>query len=462
MDAPSTAADGGRWVLRADPPLGCAAYLLQIPKGMTTPKALFLLLCLLSSACINLPDIDDSVPEPPTPDGGVDGGIPDGGADQTPPTLVRATPPHGSTRVPIDSTVELEYSEAMAESSLQLSSVPAASFTLESWTAESKRAVFRPSVPLAQDQQYALTAEGKDLAGNPLAGNHSFAFTTVGTAPDTTAPILVDFSPAIGAFGVPKNTPFRLTFSEPMNQASVERAFSIVSPAGISAGTTTWNASGTEVEFIPATSLPYGTDITWTLSSEAKDLADNTVGSSMFGFRVIRMSTVDLGTDTSSVLASPASAVRTSPWTIGDDSSNRPVHGFASFSLQSLSTQRATQVTSAILSWPYVDPGSGLFNALGRFAVEPVNYGTFINSAYITPSVGAPLLLNYQDFGVQSGNTQISVTTMVADAWVDRASRSDRVQFRLKFETGTNNNNTADSLTLSPDNLSLRVSFEHP
>jgi hypothetical protein len=364
--------------------------------------------------------------------------------------------------VPIDSTVELEFSEAMAENTLQLFSVPAASFTLASWVPESRRAIFSPSSPLAQDQQYTLTAEGKDLAGNALTGSHGFTFTTVGTAPDTTAPILVDFSPATGAFGVPKNTPFKLIFSEPMNRASVERAFSIVSPAGISVGSITWNASGTEVEFIPATSLPYGADITWTLSSEAKDLADNTIGSSMFGFRVIRMSTVELGTDTSSVLASPASAVRTTPWTIGDDSSNRAVHGFASFSLQPLSTQRATQVTSAILSWPYVDPGIGLFNALGRFAVEPVNYGTFINSAYTAPSVGAPLLLNYPDFGVQSGNTQLSVTSMVADAWADRTSRSDRVQLRLKFELGTDNDNTSDSLTLNPDNLSLRVSFEHP
>lgn len=423
---------------------------------MTPSKVFILALCVVSSACISLPDIDDSLPEP-------DGGPPiDGGTDQTPPTLVRTTPSHGSTQVPVDSTVELEFSEVMEESSLQLTSVPTVSFTLESWAPESKRAVFRPSAPLAQDQQYMITAEGKDLAGNSLTGTHNFAFTTVGPEPDITPPTLISASPTNGTRGLPRDTKIKLTFSEPMNRASVERAFSFITPEGTALGST-WNTSGTEVEFTPAALLPHGITVSWLLSTEATDLAGNAFDSASALFGIIDLQVHRIGLTTpNSKLASTESIPQYSTWPIGDDSENRPYHGFITFSLDSLVSARVTQILSAKLTWRYVNPGVGPFSTLGRFVVEPVNYGAFTNDTFLTPSVGTPLLLGYQDLGVSSGFTNIPVTAMVVDAWNQRASRWYSAQFRLRFESWTDNDSAPDSLEINPDSLQLQITCEQP
>lgn len=432
---------------------------------MTTPKALLLSLCVVSAAaCITLPDIDDSVPEPPAPDGGTpDGGIPDGGTDQTPPTLVRTTPPHGSTRVPVDSMVELEFSEAMAESSLQLFSVPATSFTLESWTPELKRAVFRPSAPLAQEQQYTLTAEGKDLAGNALTGSNSFSFTTVSPAPDTTPPTLLSASPASGSKALPRETKIKLLFSEPMNRASVERAFSFINPEGTTFAPITWNSAGTEVEFTPAAALRYGTTVTWKLSTEATDLAGNAFSGTGEYFSIIRMEVHQLSVTTQlSTIASTEVIPTPNTWPIGDDSENRPYHGFVTFGLQSLVSDHVIRIVSAKLTWTYENPGVGPFSSLGRFVVEPVNYGNSTNNVFLTPSIGTPLLLGYQDLGVSNGATNIPFTDMVVEAWNQRASRSNNAQFRLRFESWTDNDGAADSLNIYPGNLWLIITCEQP
>lgn len=430
---------------------------------MTPSKVFILALCVMSSACISLPDIDDSLPEP---DGGppTDGGT-DGGTDQTPPTLVRTTPPHGSTRVPVDSTVELEFSEAMVESSLQLTSVPTVSFTLESWAPESKRAVFRPSTPLAQDQQYALTVEGKDLAGNSFTGSHSFAFTTVGPAPDTTPPVLVSTSPLNRALALPRDTQIKLTFSEPMNRASVERAFSIVSPMEAQAGTMAWNSSSTVAEFTPDTLLPYTSTVAWELSAAATDLAGNPLSpaSSLFYVatqRTYSLTPMSIGEE--SHLASTASVVQTAPWNIGDNSSNRPLQAFVSFHLQPLFDSQVTRILSSSLKWRHVDPGISAFNSLGRFAVDLVSYPPSSSNAFTTAPIGQPVFLTYQDLGGASDITTVNVTPMVLDSWANHASRYERAQFRLKFESWTDQDSTPDFLQVHPFYLVLEVTCEQP
>ncbi len=198
---------------------------------MPTYKSLYPLVGLLAVACINLPDIDDPLPEVPSADGGDGGtstdgggdggpqpGPTDGGVDQTAPAVIRTSPPNGATRVPLDSAVEVDFSEEMMASTLRVSSVPAVTFTLSSWAPELRRAVFTASAPLEQDRQYTLSVEGADLAGNPLLSAHLFTFKTLGPTPDTTRPTLVAFSPAHNSKGNPRNVNLKFTFSEPMDR----------------------------------------------------------------------------------------------------------------------------------------------------------------------------------------------------------------------------------------------------
>ena len=69
-----------------------------------------------------------------------------------------------------------------------------------------KTAVLTPSSSLAGGTIHTATVVGgsagvKDLAGNALASNVTFSFTTAGAA-DTTPPTVTNFSPPSGAAGV--------------------------------------------------------------------------------------------------------------------------------------------------------------------------------------------------------------------------------------------------------------------
>lgn len=469
VDTPSRCWDGPQGAWKAEYWVGRVAYCVQFLTSMRTPQALFPLLGLLAVACINLPGIEEppppSVPDGGTPmDGGSDGGpqpgLPDGGVDQTAPAVIRTSPPNGATRVPLDSTVEVDFSEEMSASTLRVTSVPAAGFTLESWAPELRRAVFRAAASLEQDRQYTLSVEGKDLAGNALLTAYLFSFTTLGPTPDTTRPTLVGFSPASNSKGNPRNVTLKLTFSEPMNKASVEGA--LITSQNFR-GTPTWNTAGTEVIYTPTTELPYGDIVLWNLDLIATDLAGNMLAQAYGnGFQIIQLVVYSIPKSPVTLLVSSRTPGQPNPWSLGDDSDNYPYQGFVTFSLNDLmnntgcNTQSAVQ--SAVLSWSYLEPGTGPFTSLGKFLVDPVKYGsnTDNNTLYTTPSIGTPLSLSYQDLNVQSGKTNLPVTAMVLARWSEQA-----VQFRLKFESTTDNDNVADVLEIDRDTFILNVSCEH-
>jgi hypothetical protein len=104
-----------------------------------------------------------------------------------------------------------------------------------------------------------------DLAGNPLA---AFGPTS---STDTAAPILVSSIPADAATDVSRTDDFVLTFSEPMDEASVEAATSLTPAAG--ALSFTWNGTSEEATIDPADSLSsntaYSIDVAGTAASSA-------------------------------------------------------------------------------------------------------------------------------------------------------------------------------------------------
>jgi parallel beta-helix repeat protein len=89
---------------------------------------------------------------------------------------------------------------------------------------------------------------------------------------DTTPPTITAYSP-IGT-GVSADTAITVTFSEAMNQSSVEGAYS-VSPSV--SGSFSWN--GDKMIFTPSSNLNYETAYTVTIGTEAKDLAGNNLES---------------------------------------------------------------------------------------------------------------------------------------------------------------------------------------
>jgi glucose/arabinose dehydrogenase len=110
-------------------------------------------------------------------------------ADTTPPTVVSTTPASGDTGVPVSSTVTATFSEAV-----QASTVTSA-FTLKAGNTpvsgqvtlspNQMVATFTPSSPLAGSTLYTatITTAVKDAAGNSLAADKVWSFTTAAGSP---------------------------------------------------------------------------------------------------------------------------------------------------------------------------------------------------------------------------------------------------------------------------------------
>ncbi|MDP8909622.1 MAG: Ig-like domain-containing protein, partial [Chloroflexota bacterium] len=120
----------------------------------------------------------------------------------------------------------------------------------------------------------------KDAAGNQLAASKSWTFKTSSTT-DTTAPTITSVSPLEDATGVDPAGNVSVTFSEPMDKATAEQAFSLAPTSDLAAkvsGSFSWD--GNTMTFNPASDLAEGTGYTATVGTGAKDAAGNQLAAS--------------------------------------------------------------------------------------------------------------------------------------------------------------------------------------
>ena len=190
-----------------------------------------------------------------------------------------------ATGVAINNKIAATFSEA-----LDPATITAASFTVTgpgatsvagtlTYAAVGTTATFAPASDLALNTTFTatLTTGVTDLAGNALASNFVWSFTTSATA-DTTAPTVTSTDPASAATGVAINKKIAATFSEAMDALTVATAtFTLQQGASPVSGTVTY--AGTIATFTPASSLAPGTTFTATLTTGITDLADNALAS---------------------------------------------------------------------------------------------------------------------------------------------------------------------------------------
>jgi hypothetical protein len=110
------------------------------------------------------------------------------GADVTAPTVLSVVPVGNATLVPLNSSATATFSEDMNQATLT-----ASTFTLKEGTTAitgtvtyaGTTATFEPSAALAGNTVYTakITTDVKDAAGNKLAGNYTWSFTTVAAVP---------------------------------------------------------------------------------------------------------------------------------------------------------------------------------------------------------------------------------------------------------------------------------------
>ena len=200
--------------------------------------------------------------------------------DTTAPTVSSTDPANAATAVAINKRIAATFSEPMDPATIS-----AANFTLRQGatpvagtvTYVGTTATFAPASALAVSTPYTatMTTGVKDLAGNALASNFVWSFTT-GVAPDTTAPTVSSTDPANAATAVALNKLVAATFSEPMDPATISAAnFTLQIGATPVAGTVTYAAVGATATFSPGIALAPATIYTATILTGVKDLAGN-------------------------------------------------------------------------------------------------------------------------------------------------------------------------------------------
>ncbi len=202
--------------------------------------------------------------------------------DLTAPTVISSDPSSGSTNVAYGKIISVNFSEAMDPLS-----VNTATFIVKNGSVAipgkvvytGTSASFKPNADLAPATSYivTITTGAKDLAGNPLAKDYGFTFTTT-IPPDVTAPTVVSVNPFYGAVNVPVNKVITATFSEVMDAATVN-ASSFIVKAGTSTITGAVTYSNRDAIFTPSANLSNNTLYTATIVNTVRDLAGNAMAS---------------------------------------------------------------------------------------------------------------------------------------------------------------------------------------
>src|SRR5438094_58285 len=139
-------------------------------------------------------------------------------------------------------------------------------------------ATFNPVSTLAPNAVHTATATigARDLAGNALATDFSWSFTT-GATPDTTRPTVSATVPANGATAVPINQTINATFSEAMDPLTISTAsLRVTGPGGTAVtGTVGYDVPSKIATLTPISTLAPNAVYTATMTIGARDLAGN-------------------------------------------------------------------------------------------------------------------------------------------------------------------------------------------
>lgn len=209
--------------------------------------------------------------------------------DDTPPTVTRNSPATDALAVPIGLSLTATFGEEMDSDTIDL-----ASFTLQKSgpplgpalpgqvTYTNMIATFNPDSDLEAGTEYTatITTEATDLAGNPLASNYVWTFTTA-EAPVDANPTVILTDPADQEAAVALNRAVTATFSEAMNAGTIDpTTFTLYNTASLVPGPATF-VSGTVsyvnqiATFYPDSNLEADTEYTATIDSAVEDLAGN-------------------------------------------------------------------------------------------------------------------------------------------------------------------------------------------
>jgi hypothetical protein len=194
------------------------------------------------------------------------------------PTVLSTDPINNATGVALNKKIAATFSESMNPASISITSFLLMDGSLPitgTVTYVGNIGTFSPSANLTASTLYTatITTIAKDLAGNPLASNYVWTFTT-GAALDIIAPTVILTDPINNAIGVAIDKKIVATFSESMDPLTISTvSYTLKNGTTSVAGNVSY--LNNVATFSPLFSLLLNTVYTATITTAAKDLAGN-------------------------------------------------------------------------------------------------------------------------------------------------------------------------------------------
>jgi hypothetical protein len=203
------------------------------------------------------------------------------------PTVTSTVPANLATAVPLNQTISSTFSEAMNPATINSTtftltgsgSTPVAG--LVAYAAIGNTLTFTPAANLAPNTLFTatITTGATDVAGNALASNYVWTFTT-GATVAAIAPEIVSTVPANAATDVPLNQAVSATFNEAMNPLTITTGtFTLAGPGGVLVpATISYDAIDFIATLTPILPLIASTTYTATVMNGVTDLTGNPLG----------------------------------------------------------------------------------------------------------------------------------------------------------------------------------------
>lgn len=198
--------------------------------------------------------------------------------DNAIPVVISTDPADEATGVSLNKKVSAAFSEGMNPLTINNSTflLYAGSTAVNGVvTYSGNTALFTSAVNLLPNTKYTgtITTGAKDPAGNSIANDYVWTFTT-GTTADASAPTVIATDPTNVATGVALNKKIAAVFSESMNPLTITNtSFQVKNGATPVIGTVSY--AGTTAVFSPTVNLLPGTVYTATITTAVTDLAGN-------------------------------------------------------------------------------------------------------------------------------------------------------------------------------------------
>jgi hypothetical protein len=141
-----------------------------------------------------------------------------------PPAIVRASPADGTTGVPLDGVVDLEFDRLMDTASVEAAiRVDPPTALRAAWSGETVRLSFEAQLRFGSSYALTVGVSAADTGGNRLRDPFTLHFSTVAAGLS-----VLDAIPADGSSGIGIGTPVAIRFDAPIDPDSARAAFRII------------------------------------------------------------------------------------------------------------------------------------------------------------------------------------------------------------------------------------------